>query len=268
MVQENTANIKPDLNITEIASVYYHKSSDWKRTDFVSRGKDGFVLFLDGEIDYIFGEKHYIAKAGDILCFPGNIPYSGKKLSKGDVAFVVVDFICSCEDEYSKMEFPKVSEASDFEMYKSRFFELLRVYRENRLSSRFRMKSMLYDLIGMVFEDVNPECKRQSNREILDYIVANCGNAELHISDICSKFFISESQLRRNILRAVGMTPNEYINHLRLDSARNELSYTDKTIKQIAKHCGFSSQYYFSKSFAKHFGLSPSEYRKSKKVLG
>ena len=74
MTQENTANIKPDLNITEIASVYYHRNSDWKRTEFVPRGKDGLVLFLEGEIDYNFGEKHYTAKAGDILCFPGNIP--------------------------------------------------------------------------------------------------------------------------------------------------------------------------------------------------
>lgn len=263
MTQENTANIKPDLNITEIASVYYHRNSDWKRTEFVPRGKDGLVLFLEGEIDYNFGEKHYTAKAGDILCFPGNIPYSGKKLSKGEVAFVVADFICSSRDEYRKLDFPIICEASDFEMYRNRFFELLRVCRENRLSSAFRAKSMLYDLIGMIYEDINLDCKRQSNREILDYIVANCCDAELHVSDICSKFFISESQLRRNILRAVGMTPNEYINSLRLDIARNELCYTDKTVKEIALGCGFSSQYYFSKSFVKHFGIPPSEYRKN-----
>ena len=267
MTQENAVNVKPDLNITEIVSVYYHKSSDWKRLQFAPRTRDGLVLFLDGEIDYNFGKKHYIARAGDILCFPGNVPYSGKKLSKCDVAFVVVDFQCFSEDEYRKMNFPAVSEASDFEMYRSRFFELLRVYRENRLSSHFRMKCMLYELIGMVYEDINPECKRQSSREILDYIGASYGDSELHLADICSKFFISESQLRRNIIKLTGMTPNEYINSLRLDTARNLLCYSGKTVKEISRECGFASQYYFSKSFTRHFGMAPTLYKEKMKNL-
>ncbi len=265
-MQENTFNIKPDLDIREIVAVYYHKSSDWKRTEFVPRGRDGLVLFLDGEIDYNFGDRHYVASAGDILCFPGNIPYNGKRLTC-DVAFMVADFRCACDDEYGKMGFPPVSRASDFEMYRSRFYELLRVYRENRLSSCFRMKSMLYELIGMVYEDINPECKRQSSREILDFIGTNYGNAELRITDICAEFFISESQLRRNIIKLTGMTPNEYINTLRLDTARNELCYSEKTVKEISCDCGFASQYYFSKSFARRFGMSPAKYRERMKNL-
>ena len=61
---------------------------------------------------------------------------------------------------------------------------------------------------------------------------------------ICGRFFISESQLRRNIKKATGLPPDEYIRRLRINRAKNELISTQWKICEISESCGFSSPYY------------------------
>jgi transcriptional regulator GlxA family with amidase domain len=50
------------------------------------------------------------------------------------------------------------------------------------------------------------------------------------------------------------------INITRLKKAAELLLNTDLKIQQIASQTGFSSQAQFGRSFAKQFGMSPSEY--------
>lgn len=64
-----------------------------------------------------------------------------------------------------------------------------------------------------------------------------------------------------------GVSPKEYIVRMQLDTARNLLATSDDSIGRIASACGFGDVYYFSKVFRKVMGMSPSEYRKSNKVL-
>ena len=80
---------KPSLDIKSIHSVYLSKTKDWKRDFFAPRKYDGIVLFLEGEIEYNFGFGKFCAKMGDILAFPGNLPYSGVKISDASVSFIV-----------------------------------------------------------------------------------------------------------------------------------------------------------------------------------
>ena len=265
----NGSNLKKaELDIIEIRSVYFSKSPDWERSKYAPRAYDGLVLFLEGEVDYFFGNRHYIAKRGDILCFPGNISYSGKKISDGDVSFIVCDFSCKTEKEYEGLSLPVVSASSDFEMYFEKFSRLLKLHRENKISSGLRLLSLLYELIASVMEDSSVISSSDTADRIIEYIGNNLADPELSVSSMCSQFFVSESQLRRKIIAFTGMTPNRYITALRLDLAKNELCYTGKSVKEISRECGFSSQYYFTKCFKSHFSLSPKAWRERIKSHG
>ena len=63
----------------------------------------------------------------------------------------------------------------------------------------------------------------------------------------------------------MGKPPNEYIIELRLQFAKNMLSGTNMSIKQISEHIGYNDPYFFSRLFKKHIGISPQEYRKNNK---
>jgi AraC-like DNA-binding protein len=72
---------------------------------------------------------------------------------------------------------------------------------------------------------------------------------------------MSESHVLRSFKQYLGCSPFQYINRLRLSAATDALIQTDKSITEIALDLGFNDSNYFTRSFRKHLGLSPREYR-------
>ena len=55
-------------------------------------------------------------------------------------------------------------------------------------------------------------------------------------------------------------TPMDYLNYYRIEVACEQLSYTDKTITEIAHSCGFYDSSYFIKVFRHYKHMTPTEY--------
>ena len=53
----------------------------------------------------------------------------------------------------------------------------------------------------------------------------------------------------------------------RMQVAKKLLETTDSSITDIALHCGFNSNSYFTKLFHRSFGKTPNAYRKERKAL-
>lgn len=65
----------------------------------------------------------------------------------------------------------------------------------------------------------------------------------------------------------VGETLNDYVWRARLERSANALAYQPHiSILEISLACGFSSPAVFSRAFKERFGVSPSQYRKQRKV--
>lgn len=75
--------------------------------------------------------------------------------------------------------------------------------------------------------------------------------------------YLSERQYLRVFKSVYNVTPIQYINDCRLDHACNFIVNTSKTLSEISDACGFSDKSAFSKLFHKHFGITPSKYRKN-----
>ncbi len=73
---------------------------------------------------------------------------------------------------------------------------------------------------------------------------------------------LSEAHLIRCFRAAFGRTPCDYLIAKRIEAGERMLKYTHLSVKEIAGNLAFSDQYYFSNSFRKRTGVSPSEYRK------
>lgn len=58
------------------------------------------------------------------------------------------------------------------------------------------------------------------------------------------------------------MGPGRYRNILRLEQAARLLLRSRRRIIEIAIHCGFRSHPIFSRAFQRHFGISPSQFRR------
>jgi AraC family transcriptional activator of pobA len=72
----------------------------------------------------------------------------------------------------------------------------------------------------------------------------------------------SHSALYKKLKADTGVSIKNCIDKKLLDNAREHLLLSGLSIKEIAAVTGFRDQYYFSRFFRKHTGMSPTDYRK------
>ena len=96
---------------------------------------------------------------------------------------------------------------------------------------------------------------------IKDYISKNYMNDTLSVKDISSHVFLSTSYVCTFFKNETGQTLNQYLTEFRMEKAKQLLRDARFKISDISSKVGYSDGNYFGKSFKKHSGLSPSEYR-------
>jgi len=66
---------------------------------------------------------------------------------------------------------------------------------------------------------------------------------------------------------AMGETPKQYVDRLRLEKAAYKLQITDEPIFDVCLSVGFKNHETFTRAFRRYFGTSPRDCRKNAKVL-
>ena len=64
-----------------------------------------------------------------------------------------------------------------------------------------------------------------------------------------------------------GLTPQRYLNRLRLIKARHLLRHSDESVTDIAYHCGFGDSNHFSTLFRREFNWSPRDIRQGRDTV-
>ncbi|SPL70639.1 HTH-type transcriptional regulator CdhR [Acinetobacter stercoris] len=85
---------------------------------------------------------------------------------------------------------------------------------------------------------------------------------EFSIDTIAEKFNITPRTLIRRFKNALDITPNVYIQILRVEAAQKQLEETQHSIEQIMQAVGYHDLSSFRRLFFKKTGLTPLEYRK------
>lgn len=86
-------------------------------------------------------------------------------------------------------------------------------------------------------------------------------SAPLNLRCIARELSVSERTLFRRFKSATGVTPQRYLQRVRIDSAKSGLELTDDSISTIAACAGYSDRAFFSYVFRQHVGMTPTAYR-------
>lgn len=87
-------------------------------------------------------------------------------------------------------------------------------------------------------------------------------HGEITVEEMAQMIYVSKSYLSRVFRQRTGMPLMEYLRDLRLNTAKAMLISTNESIESISYHTGFNSPKYFCKTFRKHAGLPPREFRR------
>ena len=88
-------------------------------------------------------------------------------------------------------------------------------------------------------------------------------SGDLSLSAHAESIGVNASYLSSLFKKETGQTLTEYVTRRRIDYAIFLLNTTDMQIQTIAQHCGIPDVNYFTRSFRKVAGLTPTEYRAS-----
>ncbi len=94
-------------------------------------------------------------------------------------------------------------------------------------------------------------------------VLAQLDNLDFSVNDLAKAVFMSRSVFYNEMGRVLGLTPNEYINEVRLIKAM-ELFQADPggySVKEMASKVGYRDEKYFSRQFKQRFGVLPSHFR-------
>jgi two-component system response regulator YesN len=87
---------------------------------------------------------------------------------------------------------------------------------------------------------------------------------DISLGDVAKEVYLSESYLSRKLKKAKGISFVEYITKLRMEKAVALLKEPNVKITEVALSLGYPDYRYFSQTFKKHTGYSPSEFIKAK----
>lgn len=108
--------------------------------------------------------------------------------------------------------------------------------------------------------------KRKRNLERLNQVLCYIDeHSAEYISnkELAKMMYLSEDRFGHLFRKNVGIPPQQYINEIRLQKAKELIQSTSHTITEIARMVGFQDYNNFGRQFQRHYGCTPREAQKS-----
>jgi DNA-binding response OmpR family regulator len=143
-----------------------------------------------------------------------------------------------------------------------------------RVRKLLEYQQKLHDLFkNDVVVDIINEPGIQNNDKVflanlVKVIEENIDEPALTAAFLEKEFCLSKMQLYRKLKILTGMTPGEFIKHLRLKHASRLLTSTSFTVSEIFFRSGFNNESYFFREFKKRYNCAPNEYREKQTIPG
>lgn len=243
----------PHVTITAVHSLAW----DSKQGEIPKKKTHQLSYRMLGDADFYTDKGVSHADSGSLSFFPKGLDYS---LKAGAERLIIIDF---------ETNTPCASDLLIYGVRSKRFFEnsfsdLLGVWTGREPGYYLKAKSIFFSILSRLqYELSTPEGDSvyRRLRPALELVSGRYSDPSLSVSDLAREIGTSETYLRRIFAKALGISPLEYINDLRFSRAGELLLSGFYTVEQVALECGFSDAKYFSTSFKKRFGVTPTEYK-------
>lgn len=128
------------------------------------------------------------------------------------------------------------------------------------------MRSWFVDKVEMATQNIlskREECSNNIVDNAREYIKANYSKA-LNLDEVSYYVNVSPYYFSKIFKEGTGENFIEYLTNIRIEKAKELLSNTDYSMKEICVMVGYSDPNYFSRSFKKNVGVTPTEYKEGK----
>lgn len=121
-------------------------------------------------------------------------------------------------------------------------------------------------ILSLHMGSINTSNQKWNERWVIrakEYIASNY-HKKLTVEGIAEELHVDRKYLRNLFVKYTGKPTKQYLDSYRMSKAAELLGIKDMSINIVAISVGYEDQLSFSKVFKKHYGISPSEYKKSR----
>lgn len=139
-----------------------------------------------------------------------------------------------------------------------------------KLEEGYELRVMAYiyeiSLALMEYMKASPDKAPQSNKKLesmhrmIGFVQQNYSE-KISLADIAAAGFVSRTVCCEIFRKFADQSPVEYLTEYRISKSTDLLSSGDMSITEIAAACGFGGSSYFTETFRKIMGCTPSEFR-------
>jgi len=133
---------------------------------------------------------------------------------------------------------------------------------EKLIETRKKLKHKFSDVVFSHSTNENPQGLNEIFlHKVLENLGNNFHNESYGIDQLCKDTGISRTQMHRKLIALTGKSTSDFIRNYRITRAKEYLLNPDISVSEIAYQVGFKDPNYFTKSFVKEYGTTPSHYR-------
>ena len=251
----------------ELESILYRANAS-KHFVQPCRPTNALIYYVSGGHRFDFEEFSIECREGEILYLPQGSTYTNHLLSK-DTEYYQINFNLYDENRSVVLfDNPTILDKSRAQKHISLFSDSYNHY-VNR-SFGF-VPSCISNILGLIAVFSTEEIEK-SGRGIEINRIANTlayideyYNLETPVTELAKLSSTSVSNLEKIFKKCFSMSPSAYRNKIRIEHAKQLLA-GGYSIEKAAYLSGFSDRYYFSKTFKKITGITPSVFMHSHEI--
>lgn len=126
------------------------------------------------------------------------------------------------------------------------------------------IKTVIHQFCQAVLKEIQSQRSQHTNSLVaksLAYLEANFQDPEVSLKSVSQHLSVSPTYFSAVFKKETGQSFIELLTELKMNRAKELVMTTEEKMFEIALQCGYSDQHYFSYSFKKFFGISPTKMR-------
>ncbi len=217
-----------------------------------SNGKEGIDKVEEYMPDIIISDVMMPEMNGHQLC-----QHLKNNLSTCHIPIILLTALDSPDYKREGLEY-----GADAYLEKPFDLKLLRAQVTNLLKSRLLLKQKFQEPESELKEVAPTNTDQLFLEKIKTYVIENIDKDELSVENTAIELGMSRPVLYRKIKSLTDLSPQQLLMTIKLKEAARILKEENKNISETAYMIGFTDPKYFSQTFKKYFGMTPSEYLK------
>lgn len=247
--KDNEANIFKTKNLDFPAHIHNHIE---------------LVYMLHGKSHAFSGGIECEINTGDFfIAFPNYIHYYDTEENHNAIVAIIP---CEMLPEYKNILFKKTPVSpviTNTPKEAGELMEMMCNYKGTYKNNVYR--GLFIAILGIIFEKMSFTTEKNNSYTTIQTLLEYCENNfknEISVKKTAEDLHLSASYISHTFTDKIRISFRDYINSLRLNEAHTLLINSDMNMTEIALMSGFETIRTFNRAFKKHYGTSPSEYRK------